>query len=97
MSDVETRTEWAVFFKNILAAATAERHRRQSIVRDELGDRVPEWVEHERLVMLAAINEARSMVGQPLVDYRTVARLDERATGADWLQKFALFCAEESP
>lgn len=54
-----------------------------------------EWIDFERLVMLAAVNKFRISRGFDLRSLEDVERVEQMASGHyDYTKKFALYCAE---
>lgn len=73
-----------------LAEAQADRVNRPEFVNGE-----PEWVFHERRVMLSWTNTYRLINGLPDVGIEEIERVERMACGhSDYTSKFALYCAE---
>ncbi len=54
-----------------------------------------DWIEHERLSMLEAVNKDRLALGKMSVSVVEIERVERMALGhSDYSLKFALYCAE---
>jgi|GEM_PF-3306331 len=58
-------------------------------------DQDPNWIETERNVMLAIVNERRVELGKSPVTAEEIERVEQAAVGHfDYGHKFALYCTE---
>jgi hypothetical protein len=54
-----------------------------------------EWIQFERLMMLATVNAFRADRGLPLRTLTDIERAEQMASGhIDYTKKFALYCSE---
>lgn len=78
-----------------LAAAQRQRRSRAGWSGPPRGVGEPAWVQFERAVMHAEVNQARAEHGAAPVSMEAVARAEQLALGhIDYVAKFALHCSE---
>jgi hypothetical protein len=78
-----------------LSRAQEDRPLRMSPVLTVAGGTEPGWVGYEREVMLAAVNNARAVLGLAPVGLAAVEEIERGVVGsADYTLKFALRCCD---
>jgi hypothetical protein len=78
-----------------LSRAQEDRPLRMSLIVTAEGAPEPEWAGYEREVMLAAVNNARAVLGLAPVELAAVEQIERGVVGsADYTLKFALRCCD---
>ncbi len=82
-------------FVKVLRDASRQRGKRGDFVPDGPGATVPGWVLFERDAMRAAVDAERAARGLPPVEPDRIIRVERLACGhVDYMEKYALYCAE---
>ena len=84
-------------YETLLTNEQKNRKKNQDLVHDPVeSTKNPQWVLHERKVLLDAVNADRALLNLPAIDDVTFVRKAERqaAGHSDYSSKFAFYASE---